>query len=604
MKRTICGLCFALSLTGPSSTAQAATTWVQIDSPHFTFISSDNEGRTRDIARQFEQIRTVVATLWPWTRTDSDRPVMVLCVADDDGIKRLAPSNWKPEDAKSLTSVFQQAPERYYIGVRSDARAGETEGINPYYNAYWSYVGLTIRSSVSVRLPDWFVHGIAGIMANTLVRANEVQVGRILPAHLRQLRQASRIRLRQLIVDETDSPAYADPTRLSTFSSESTVLLNMLLFGDDQNKRAGQVDAFLNRLRDGEPGAAAFEKTFGSPETLENEFVQYFGRSIFTFRRLPADLRVASEKWPSHRLTVAEASTVLAGYHVAIRRFDDAAGEIRQAREADKALVSTLDVEALLLDQSSERDKARAAFEKAAEAGSTSFYTYYRLAQMLSGDTSRATVTRRETLLERSVKANGRFSPGHAMLSEVKAQLGKASDAVDLGRKAVEMEPNAFGAHYALARALAAADHPAEAIRESRQAGAFARDDSQRQAAAALRKYITDAAIARMPALPKASAAPAGALRVGGEVQPPVKTKDVRPIYPDVAAAAEIQGVVILEATIGADGKVAQATVLRSVPGLDAAALEAVRQWEFQPRLVDGDAVPLIYTVTVNFALQ
>src|SRR5262249_10920023 len=171
------------------------------------------------------------------------------------------------------------------------------------------------------------------------------------------------------------------------------------------------------------------------------------GRSILTFRRLPADLRVAPEKWPARRLTVAEASTALAGYHVAIRRFDDAAGDIRQAREAGKALASAFDVEALLLDQSSERDNVPASFEKAAEAGSTSFYTYYRLAQLLSSDTSRAAVMRRETLLERSVALNSRFSPAQAMLSEVKAQLGKASEAVELGRKAVEMEPTAFGAH-------------------------------------------------------------------------------------------------------------------------------------------------------------
>jgi tetratricopeptide (TPR) repeat protein len=405
---------------------------------------------------------------------------MVLCVADDDGIKRLAPPEWKPQDAIHLTSMFEEAPERYYIAVRSDARAGEQEGINPYYNAYWSYVGLTIRSSVGARLPSWFISGIAGVMANTLVRSNEVQVGRILPANIRQLRQASRIRLRQLIVDDAESPAYADPERLRVFHAEATVLLHMLLFGDEHNQRAGQVDAFLNRLRGGEPPSAAFEKTFGSPDTLESEFVQYFSRSILTFRRLPADLRVAPERWPSHRLTVAEASTALAGYHVAIKRFDDAAGEIRQAREADKAMASTFDVEALLLDQGSERDNVRAAFEKAVDAGSTSFYTYYRLAQMLSGDTSRAAVTRRQTLLERSVAANSRFASAQAMLSEVKAQLGKTSEAVDLGRKAVEMEPSAFSAHYALARALAA-DHPVDALRESRQAAALARDDSQKQ---------------------------------------------------------------------------------------------------------------------------
>ena len=128
--------------------------------------------------------------------------------------------------------------------------------------------------------------------------------------------------------------------------------------------------------------------------------------------------------------------------------------------------------------------------------------------------------------------------------------------------------------------------------------------EQQKQTAATLRKWIIDTAIAKVPRVPQPVPPPADAVRVGGAIKPPVKTKDVRPIYPDVAAAAEIQGVVILEATIGADGKVVQAAVLRSSPLLDAAAVDAVRQWEYAPTLVDGAAVPLIFTVTVNFTLQ
>jgi hypothetical protein len=52
------------------------------------------------------------------------------------------------------------------------------------------------------------------------------------------------------------------------------------------------------------------------------------------------------------------------------------------------------------------------------------------------------------------------------------------------------------------------------------------------------------------------------------------------------------------------DGKVADAKVLRSIPLLDSAALDAVRQWEFTPTLLNGVPVPVIMTVTVNFTLQ
>ena len=64
------------------------------------------------------------------------------------------------------------------------------------------------------------------------------------------------------------------------------------------------------------------------------------------------------------------------------------------------------------------------------------------------------------------------------------------------------------------------------------------------------------------------------------------------------------QGVVILEATIGADGKVKDVRVLRSIPLLDQAAIDAVRQWEYTPTLLNNVPVPVIMTVTVQFTLN
>ena len=55
---------------------------------------------------------------------------------------------------------------------------------------------------------------------------------------------------------------------------------------------------------------------------------------------------------------------------------------------------------------------------------------------------------------------------------------------------------------------------------------------------------------------------------------------------------------------IGPDGKIQAARVLRSIPLLDQAALDAVKQWEFTPTLLNGVPVPVIMTVTVNFKLS
>ena len=97
---------------------------------------------------------------------------------------------------------------------------------------------------------------------------------------------------------------------------------------------------------------------------------------------------------------------------------------------------------------------------------------------------------------------------------------------------------------------------------------------------------------------------PKGPVRVGGRISEPRKLRNVPPTYPDVAKHARIQGTVILEAIISPQGRVADLKVLRGIPMLDDAAMNAVRQWTYTPTMLNGVPVPVIMTVTVNFRLD
>jgi TonB family protein len=99
-------------------------------------------------------------------------------------------------------------------------------------------------------------------------------------------------------------------------------------------------------------------------------------------------------------------------------------------------------------------------------------------------------------------------------------------------------------------------------------------------------------------------APPPPPIRIGGDIREPRKIRDVRPLYPEAARAAGISGVVILEATIDPDGVPVNIKVLRSIPDLDQAAINAVREWRYQPTLLNGVPVAVMMTVTVNFALE
>jgi TonB family protein len=99
------------------------------------------------------------------------------------------------------------------------------------------------------------------------------------------------------------------------------------------------------------------------------------------------------------------------------------------------------------------------------------------------------------------------------------------------------------------------------------------------------------------------TALPQGVVRIGGNVKPPSKIHNVDPIYPREAKAAKVQGLVIIEAIIDTQGNVTDARVLRGVQLLDGPALDAVRQWQFTPTLMNGVPIAVAMTVTVNFKL-
>jgi TonB family protein len=95
-----------------------------------------------------------------------------------------------------------------------------------------------------------------------------------------------------------------------------------------------------------------------------------------------------------------------------------------------------------------------------------------------------------------------------------------------------------------------------------------------------------------------------GAVKAVGEIEPPKAIKIVDPVYPEAARQERVEGVVILSVKTDESGQVIDAMVLRSIPPLDAAAIAAVKQWVYEPTVIDGKPVKMVFTVTVRFQLQ
>ena len=92
-------------------------------------------------------------------------------------------------------------------------------------------------------------------------------------------------------------------------------------------------------------------------------------------------------------------------------------------------------------------------------------------------------------------------------------------------------------------------------------------------------------------------------LAVGGRVGLPQRLVHTQPVYPAIAKVGKVQGTVEVSIVVDAFGNVSRAKVVKSIPQLDSAALEAVKKWKYNPTVVNGVAVPVTMVVQVAFAL-
>jgi len=94
-----------------------------------------------------------------------------------------------------------------------------------------------------------------------------------------------------------------------------------------------------------------------------------------------------------------------------------------------------------------------------------------------------------------------------------------------------------------------------------------------------------------------------GAVKTTGSITPPKCIKKIEPIYPLEARKNRVSGVVVLSVRTDIRGRVSKVMVLRSIPKLDKAAVDAVKQWIYEPFILDGKPSPVVFTIRVTFKL-
>lgn len=454
IRRLVLAVSIVLWYLAAPAASLAQDNWISVTTPNFTVLSNGSERSTKAIAQQLERVRLAINSTWPWARVQLDRPVVVLAAKDEQTMKLLAPEYWERGSQIKPTSVFAPGPDRYYITLRADVKADDTPDENPYHSAYWSYVSLLLNEAFDPPLPLWLRNGLAGVLANSIVRDTWVEFGRPFSSYVRTFAGEPHLTVANLLTMTADAPYYRNSIERYRFDSQSWAMTHYLLYGRPE-ANANALNNIVTQLRSGKTSADAVQGEFGDLSNLDEAVGVYVQNGLFKYERVQAANDINEQTLKSARMSPVDVRVARLGLHVAMNNAVAARTMLAETTKQGPASPAWLDAEGMLFDREGKPEEARQAYDKAADLGSTNAFVLYRSAALgrpTAGDT--AGLLRREELLKRAVAANPRMANAHALLADTYSSTGRRDEALASARTAVTLAPRSAYTRMALARAM------------------------------------------------------------------------------------------------------------------------------------------------------
>lgn len=442
-------LAIVLALVATATPAAAQRGWVEVTSPHLSVVSDAGAGRARDFAWQFEQIREALARTFPWVRLTASRPLVVVAARNATTMRALAPGLWDDrKDGNLFVSASASGHDRDYVVVRSDLRDEDREGVSPYQTAYWSFTARALDET-SRNLPLWVTRGLSEVLSNTLVRNAEIQVGRVLPQNLTQLRTRPRVALKDLVAATNEAMRARPPEELFTLDAHAWAFVHFLVWAD-RGAYAPLFDKYIAGVLNGADPVASVATTLGDVSRFETAFNVYISRDVFFFAKFDTDARVSRDGFTVRDLTALESTLLRARVLAAMERPVEARTAAAEAEKIGQA-GDGAEITALLAD-GGDPAALKAALEQAVTRRGVSWWVPYRLAAVLASSQDRATTERIVPLLTQATTANPNADFAWTFLGESLSALGRADEAIAAAGKGIALMPASSAHRLALAR--------------------------------------------------------------------------------------------------------------------------------------------------------
>ena len=484
--------------------AVSAQTWHEVRSPQFVVLTDGGEGRGREVAWQFEQIRAAVLAAFPWARPQLDRPVVIVAARDENSMRQLLPVVFKQSSRDILTiSIASVLPDRHVIVLQSDHKSEDVAGtINPYFASYTSYSQLMLNAAFERPLPRWFVRGLSAVLGNSLVKRNEIDFGRPIPWMVQSLNE-SRAALPALLEMTADDPYLRSDVNRQRFDAQSWGLVHYLLFGRPAN-RADAINQISKMLAGGRTSTEAVTQVFGSVSALDEAYREFQRRPITQFARLAIDTAINRDTFALRAMPPEEVATMRALVHVAFGDPSEAKAMLVRARPGGTEPAESYAVEALLLDRERQGAAALAAYRKAVELKSRNFYPHFRVALEMTQPGTRSDREGAERHFRESIALNAEYAFAHAMLANLLVVGPRPESAVEPARRAVLLDPGDPQPRLILANVLRRTGQLAAANGIAMSARLLARSDTDRSNAQSIIDQIAADMAKATPALPGA----------------------------------------------------------------------------------------------------
>jgi tetratricopeptide (TPR) repeat protein len=414
--------------------------WIEVDSPHFKVLSDGGIGDARRVAREFEQMRAVLADQFPSYRLESGAPLLIFAARDENTAKKLAPQLWKLKGAKPA-GYFHHGWEKQFAMVRLDALAPDA-----YQVVYHEYVHTVLH--INFRwLPVWLDEGMAEFYGNTRFQQNKIFIGAP-STRYRYLLGRPLIPIDTLLAVNQRSPYYHDEDKVQMFYAESWALVHYLTFGPGMLS-TGKLTQFNNLLQQGMEQKKAFQQVFGETADLQKNLEQYVHVFTITTAVVKNPPKLEEKDFTVRTLSMAETESQLGSYSLWSHDPADARPFIEQAVKDDPKLGLAHENMGFLLFAEGKDEEAAGEFAQAYGLdGSLYLSLFYKtMLSPAARSSMRADQISFYNALLKTLDLNQRFAPAYVELALLGIRQGKYSDALGVARRAEQLEPARAGYH-------------------------------------------------------------------------------------------------------------------------------------------------------------